>query len=497
MGNMTILYSMKKYICLILLGDFSGYISVGQIRVTPTNIDDWVKKNFSGQGVVIGNVKHTGSQQAIASFTSTANVLQVQKGMILSTGYASGVSGVNNQYNRTKAFVDMRTPQRDPDIEKLISYPLYDICIIEFDFVPMANSLQFNYQFGSDEYPEWVNSGYNDIFAFYVSDETSSRNIALVPGTSVPVSINTINDKTNSNYFIDNNVFKLVTIKGNARIVPKATYKRSFTGRIWHGIKKIFSSGPDPTFDRQVVRADAELLKKVNPALYRNLQYDGITTKLVAQAYVEPYKKYHLKLIITDVSDNLYDSGVFIEDHSLTAKRDTLQPGFVDFPDYSKVINPQLILEGKKLADILPPATANVKPTPATGQITVTKAEEEKLAAENVTVYFDIDKTVINPPEMEKLKKMAEIYGKLKDKYNIRISGHTDNTGSLDYNFDLSKRRDQAVIDSLRKLITGTTFNVLSVTEKAYLQPAADNSTDQGRTLNRRVEIVFIKKDER
>src|SRR4051812_27479717 len=134
---------MKKCLCLILWGLFSGYVSMAQIRVTPTNIDDWVKKNFSGQGVVIGNVKHTGSQQAIASFSSTPNVLQVQKGMILSTGYASGVSGVNNQYNRTKAFVDMRTPQRDPDIEKLINYPLYDICIIEFDFVPMANSVQF------------------------------------------------------------------------------------------------------------------------------------------------------------------------------------------------------------------------------------------------------------------------------------------------------------------------------------------------------------------
>jgi outer membrane protein OmpA-like peptidoglycan-associated protein len=483
---------MKRGLLLILCGLFSGYVSTGQIRVSQTNIDDWVKKNFSGQGVVIGNIRHTGNQQAIASFTSTPNVLQVQKGMILATGYASAVGGINNQYNRTRAFVDMKNPQRDPDIEKLINYPLYDICVIEFDFVPMANSLQFNYQFGSDEYPEWVDSGYNDIFAFYVSDESSSKNIALVPGTSVPVSINTINFKTNSNYFIDNNVFKQVIIKGNSRVVPKTTYKRSFFGGIWHGIKKFFSSSPEPSYDRQVVRADPELIKKANQALYRNLQYDGITTKLVAQTYVEPYKKYHLKLVIADVSDNMYDSGVFIEDHSLTAKRDTTQPGFVDFPDYSKVINPQLILEGKKLADILPPKSA----VPSTEQKTVlAKAEEEKLAAENVTIYFDIDKTVINPTEMEKLRKMSEIYTKIKDHYNIRISGHTDNTGSLEYNFDLSRRRDQAVIDSLRKLITGTTFNVLSVTEKAYLQPAADNRTDEGRTMNRRVEIIFIKKE--
>lgn len=487
---------MKKCFYLFICGLIPCYAGIAQIRVTPTNIDEWIKKNFTGQGVVVGNIRHTGSQQAIASFTSTANVLQVQKGMVLSTGYATAVSGVNNQYNRTKAYVDMKNPQSDPDIEKLIDQKLYDICVVEFDFVPMANSLQFNYQFGSEEYPEWVDSGYNDIFAFILSDENSDRNIALVPGTSVPVSINTINFKTNSDYFIDNNVFKQVTIKGSARAVPKATYKRTFFGSIWHGIKKIFTSVPEPSFDRQVIRADAELLKKVNPSLYRNLQFDGITTKLVAQAYVEPYKKYHLKLIIADVSDNIYDSGVFIEDHSLTAKRDTLQPGFVDFPDYSKIINPQLILEGKKLADILPANVPAGSPTAVRTPTEAERAEEEKLAAENVTVYFDIDKTVITPTEMEKLKKMAEIYGKIKERYYIRISGHTDNTGSLDYNFDLSRRRDQSVIDSLRKLITGTTFNVQSVTEKAYLQPAADNSTDEGRTKNRRVEIIFIKKDE-
>jgi len=487
---------MKRCLCLILWGLLSGYACVAQIRVIPTNIDDWVKKNFSGQGIVIGNVKHTGNQQAIASYTSSTNVLQVPKGLILSTGYASGVSGVNNHFNHSKAFVDMRNPQRDADLAKLINDPLYDICVIEFDFVPLANSLQFNYQFGSDEYPEWVGSGYNDIFAFFVSDETSKKNIAIVPGTSIPVSINTINFKTNSNYFIDNNVFSQVIIKSPSRLVPKTTYRRKLTGRIWLGIKRLFTPIPEQGHDRQVTRPDANLIKKVNPDLYRNLQYDGITTKLVAQSYVEPYKKYHLKIIIADVSDNIYDSGVFIEDHSLTTKRDTLQPGFVDYPDYSKIINPQLILEGKKLADILPTKVATEKPALVEQQkIAAAKAEEEKLAAENVTIYFDFDKTVIAPVEMDKLKKMSEIYSKLKDKYNIRISGHTDSIGGLDYNVDLSRRRNQAVMDSLRKLITGTTFNVLSVTERAYLQPAADNSTDDGRMKNRRVEIIFIKKE--
>jgi outer membrane protein OmpA-like peptidoglycan-associated protein len=485
---------MKKVVCLIVWGFIPVSICMAQIRVTPINADEWVKKNFSGQGIVVANVKQTGSKQAVGAFTSSANVLQISKGLVLSTGYATGVSGPNTRYNQTKGFGDMKNPGSDPDISKLISAKLYDVCILEFDFVPLGNSLQFNYQFGSDEYPEWVGNVYNDIFAFFISDETSTKNIALIPGKSVPVSINTINSQTESDLFLDNNVF-LKTIKRQTPVTSKTQSKKSFPGNIWQGIKKFFTTKQQPVADIEVMRADAELLKKVNQSLYRNLQYDGITKKLVAQTYVEPYKKYHLKIIIADVSDNLYDSGVFIEDRSLTAKRDTLQPGFVDYPDYSKIINPRLILEGKKLADILPPKTTEKTPAAQSAKLIVSKTEKEKLAAENVTIYFDIDKTVINPAEMTKLRKIAEIYDKIKDNYNIRITGHTDNSGSLDYNLDLSKRRDQSVIDTLRKLIKGSTFNVLSVTEKAFLQPAADNSTDDGRTKNRRVEIIFVKKE--
>ncbi|HCN83219.1 MAG TPA: hypothetical protein DIT07_06285 [Sphingobacteriaceae bacterium] len=485
---------MKKHICFIAWGLLSAAFCMAQIRVIPINADDWVKKNFSGQGIVVANVKLTGSKQAVGAFSSSPNVLQIPKGLVLSTGYASGVSGPNTRYNQTKTFGDMKNPETDADISKLTNAKLYDISILEFDFVPLGNSLEFNYQFGSDEYPEWVGNIYNDIFAFFISDGTSTRNMALIPGKSIPVSINTINSQTESNLFLDNNVFSKVIIKRQTHVVSK-TRPKSFPGKIWQGIKSVFTPKTPAAQDIEMIRPDAELLKKINQGLYRNLQYDGITKKLVAQAYVEPYKKYHLKIIIADVSDNMYDSGVFIEDRSLTAKRDTLQPGFIDYPDYSKLINPRLILEGKKLADILPAKVAAEKPVVKQQTTVASKAEVEKLAAENVTIYFDIDKTVINPAEMAKLKKISEIYGKIKDDYNIRISGHTDNSGSLDYNLDLSKRRNQSVMDSLRKMITGNTFNVLSITEKAFLQPAADNSTDDGRTKNRRVEIIFIRKE--
>lgn len=482
---------MNRIVYCFLWGLFSVSGAMAQIRVTPINADEWVKKNFSGQGVVVANVKQTGSKQAVGAFSSSANVLEIFKGLVLSTGYASGVSGPNTRHNQTKSFGEMKNPETDPDIARLTNGKLYDISILEFDFVPLGNSLQFNYQFGSDEYPEWVGNVYNDIFAFFISDENSTQNMALIPGKDIPVSINTINSQTESALFLDNNVFSKV-IRRQTPVTSKTQPKKGFPANIWQGIKRFFSPKQQPVQDIEMIRPDNELLKKVNQGLYRNLQYDGITRKLVAQAYVEPYKKYHLKIVIADVSDNLYDSGVFIEDRSLTAKKDPLQPGFIDYPDYTKLIDPKLILQGKKLAEIIP---ATAAPIQQAQKPAITKAEEEKLAAENVTIYFDVDKTVINPPEMVKLQKIADIYDKIKNNYNIRVSGHTDNSGSLDYNFDLSKRRNQSVMDSLRKMIPGTTFNVLSITERAFLQPAADNGTDNGRSLNRRVEIIFVKKE--
>ena len=44
-----------------------------------------------------------------------------------------------------------------------------DVCILEFDFQPAGDFVSFNYVFGSNEYLAWVNSTYNDIFAFFLS----------------------------------------------------------------------------------------------------------------------------------------------------------------------------------------------------------------------------------------------------------------------------------------------------------------------------------------
>jgi outer membrane protein OmpA-like peptidoglycan-associated protein len=443
-----------------------------QLRTSSVQVEQWLKNNFSGQGVVIGNIKYSGNPQAFSTFTSTPNILQVKQGLIISTGNAAGVATANNAFNYTKAFGDMKSPEKDKELAQIIKQDLYDISFIEFDFVPMANSIRFSYQFGSEEYPEYVGSAYNDIFAFFISDDTSTKNIALIPGKNVPVSVNTINFKSEPEHFIDNNVFAQMVINREAAQPKPVKRYRTLPGRILYAIKNVFTYAP-PQDNTTLVRiqADPALMRNISPDLYRNLQYDGITKKLDAQAYVQPYKKYHLKIAVADVSDNVYDSGVFIENQSFVAKRDERQPGFVDYPDFSKYIDPTQILAGKKLEDLLP---ATITP-------------------DNAVIYFDFDKSEIAGTEKEKLRRIAEVVSRLGTKYQLQLTGHTDSIGNLDYNMALSQRRNKAVIDSLNKIISLPVQ--YKATEKAFLNPAQTNTTDDGRMKNRRVEVTFVRKE--
>ncbi|WP_276363007.1 OmpA family protein [Daejeonella sp. H1SJ63] len=507
---------MKKLLFLVFLMLFLVQSSFAQIRLSAIKVDDWVRKNFSGQGVVIGNIKFKGYPLSTLSYTGSGNVLQVQKGLILSTGNSFNVAGYNNSHNQSSTFADVMKPESDADLTKIIRDKLYDICYIEFDFVPMDNSIQFNYQFGSDEYPEYVDSPYNDVFAFIVSDESTSKNIALIPGSEVPVSINTVNHKLNQDHFRDNNIYKQVVIKRDEPL--KLKKYGTFTGKVLRGIASVFTTTAPLPGDRTVIQPDAELMKKLDANLYRNLRYDGITKKLTAQTYVTPYKKYHLKIVIADVSDNIYDSGVFIEDRSLTAKKDVQQPGFTDYPDLSKVIDPNLILQGKKLEDILPAeyqkqipepvvqaqvtAPVNIRETPQavrevpqTLNVTASSVSVESpsvAAIPNLVILFGFDKSEIDENEMDKLKAAMEQFKKMRQYYSLKISGHTDSKGGLQYNYALSDRRNKAVIDAVSQIL-GEKIRIPAV-GKSYTQPVADNGTDDGRQANRRVELVFEKK---
>ena len=74
---------------------------------------------------------------------------------------------------------------------------------------------------------------------------------------------------------------------------------------------------------------------------------------------------------------------------------------------------------------------------------------------------------------------------------DIKIVGHTDNTGNVDYNQTLSEKRAKSVFDYLM-VDQGVSSKRMTYEGKGIHEPVADNSTVEGRALNRRVEILIL-----
>lgn len=107
-------------------------------------------------------------------------------------------------------------------------------------------------------------------------------------------------------------------------------------------------------------------------------------------------------------------------------------------------------------------------------------------------IFFDFDKATLRPESVAELNRLTELiddYSTIK----IEISGHTDNKGSLEYNTQLSESRAKAVVDYLieHEINAGR----LSYKGYAFAEPIADNDTEAGRQLNRRMEFKILSKD--
>ncbi len=103
-------------------------------------------------------------------------------------------------------------------------------------------------------------------------------------------------------------------------------------------------------------------------------------------------------------------------------------------------------------------------------------------------IFFDFDKAEVKPDSEPTLNEIANLLKK-DTKLNLYVVGHTDNKGKFDYNVDLSKRRAAAVV---KKLTTkyGVSSTRLSPDGVGPLAPVSTNESEDGRKLNRRVELV-------
>jgi outer membrane protein OmpA-like peptidoglycan-associated protein len=103
-------------------------------------------------------------------------------------------------------------------------------------------------------------------------------------------------------------------------------------------------------------------------------------------------------------------------------------------------------------------------------------------------IYFDTDKAVIKPESRPTLEEIAKLL-RAQPQLNVVIVGHTDSQGTYDYNMELSRRRAEAVAAELAKSykIAAARLRTAGV---GFLAPIGSNASDDGRALNRRVELV-------
>jgi outer membrane protein OmpA-like peptidoglycan-associated protein len=107
-------------------------------------------------------------------------------------------------------------------------------------------------------------------------------------------------------------------------------------------------------------------------------------------------------------------------------------------------------------------------------------------------ILFDVDSSQVQPAGQENLTRLAEILNKYEDT-DILIEGHTDSSGSEDYNLTLSRNRGQSVANDLQRVgVQAPRFTIMGYGE---FQPIADNGTSAGRQANRRVEIAIMAND--
>ncbi len=113
----------------------------------------------------------------------------------------------------------------------------------------------------------------------------------------------------------------------------------------------------------------------------------------------------------------------------------------------------------------------------------------EKGKTEVLNIFFDYDKSTLRPESMPELQKVAELAQ--KNNYRINLLGYSDNAGGPAYNTELSQRRSNAA----RQALIDLGVSADKITAKGYgeANPVADNKTEEGRQLNRRVEVQFLK----
>jgi gliding motility-associated-like protein len=215
------------------------------------------------------------SHLGIGKFTNTNPNFPISSGIIIRNGIAKYTEGI---YTGTNESSQLNTAS-DSDLQTISNengqiVAITDVSFIQFDFTPLSNNFSFDFLFASNEYGEFQ-CGFSDVFAFILTDLTTgvTTNLAVLPGTSTPVSVKNIRDQQ----------YNSSCLSANANL-----------------------------FGRYNV---------TNPGASA-INMRGESKVLTASSSVIPNRTYSIKLVIGDYHDSNYDAAVFIKGGSFITTMD-------------------------------------------------------------------------------------------------------------------------------------------------------------------------------
>jgi hypothetical protein len=278
---------MKKILLFVL---FSTIFSYGQGITVSTNytnnqlVNDVLINSPCAQGYNIQSQGNCG----IGYFNTTNPNFPFQEGVIIRNGNVNSSSGQYTGNNMSSVC------SNTGDSELLAisqangnSGSINDVSYLKFNFVSSANYLSFDFIFASNEYGPYQCS-FSDVFAFILTDLNTgiSQNLAVIPGTTTPVSVTTIRD--------------VLYNSGCSSVNPQffSTYN-------------VGSSSS-------------------------TMNMNGYTVPMTASATVIPNNPYSIKLVIGDYNDTAFDSAVFFKANSFNVGTN---PNLACNPDQIKMVS--------------------------------------------------------------------------------------------------------------------------------------------------------------
>lgn len=275
---------IKSFLFLLVVFCFFQKAKAQYIKVDDTFSTQYLveKVLVNSSCAQVSDFKETGDtftagKKSLGFFDFNGTSFPFKQGIFLSTWSSNNTPGpYDNQRGGGS-----RNWSGDPDLDAALGILSINASVIEFDFVPLTDYVSFNYFFASNEYQSYFPCEFSDGFAFLIKEKGSTtpyKNLAVLPGTTTPVSSKVVHPLINP-------------VNTNNGVQPgcPAINENFFNG---------YNTSNSP------------------------INYAGQTKVFTAETKVTAGKTYHIKLVVADDREEVFDSAVFIEAGSFSSKID-------------------------------------------------------------------------------------------------------------------------------------------------------------------------------